>query len=94
MPILVKFLASLNNYLDITILLTMVVFMDQLSQNTPPMSSNLPVIGKFFVASMVIISISMISTILCLNLHHSHRKDGKPMSRWVRRILKFFRFLE
>ena len=39
--------------LDITILLAMVVFMDQLAQQTPPMPSKLPVIGQFFVASMV-----------------------------------------
>ena len=33
-------------FIDITILLTMVVFMDQLSQQTPPMSSKLPIIGR------------------------------------------------
>ena len=31
---------------DITILLAMVVFMDQLSAQTPPMKDNVPVIGQ------------------------------------------------
>ena len=35
-----------NIFLDITILLAMVVFMDQLAQQTPPMPSKLPVIGQ------------------------------------------------
>ena len=32
---------------------------------------------------MIIISVSMISTIVCLKLHHSSRRDGKPMSTLV-----------
>ena len=35
-----------NFFLDITILLAMVVFMDQLSAQTPPMKDNVPVIGQ------------------------------------------------
>ena len=35
-----------NNCLDITILLAMVVFMDQLTQQTPPVADKLPVIGQ------------------------------------------------
>ena len=35
-----------NICLDITILLAMVVFMDQLAQQTPPMPGKLPVIGQ------------------------------------------------
>lgn len=73
--------------LNITILLAMVVFMDQLSSQTPPMPTKLPVIGQFFVASMIIISVSMVSTILCLKLHHTQGREAKEMPRWVRYIL-------
>ena len=116
---------------DITILLTMVVFMDQLSQQTPPMSSKLPIIGRgrqrvglkfcqfavkkncdpqnknlnprfsgiwnfnlekcrtliigqFFVAAMILISMSLVSTIFCLKLHHSPKRECKPMGNRAR----------
>ena len=68
---------------DITILLAMVVFMDQLSQQTPPMPSSLPVIGQFFVASMIIIAVSMFSTIFCLKLHHTQGREARQMPKWV-----------
>ena len=86
---------------DITILLAMVVFMDQLSAQTPPMKDNVPVIGqvstksfpnlifilKFFVGSLIIISFSMISTIYCLRLHHMVGQHALPSwLRWLIRI--------
>lgn len=73
--------------LNITILLAMVVFMDQLSQQTPPMPSSLPVIGQFFVASMIIIAASMFSTIFCLKLHHTQGREARQMPKWVRFML-------
>jgi hypothetical protein len=62
----------------------MVVFMDQLSQQTPPMPSSLPVIGQFFVASMIIIAVSMFSTIFCLKLHHTQGREARQMPKWVK----------
>ena len=145
--------------LDITILLAMVVFMDQLAQQTPPMPGKLPVIGQvnnpnqfhpnistldvpseflhtgfsipnvrfldfpseifnsynscnsqpwifllkfsilnflshlkiskiqFFVASMIIISVSMVTTIYCLKLHHTVGREAQAMPSYVRYVL-------
>ena len=70
----------------------MVVFMDQLSQQTPPMPSSLPVIGQFFVASMIIIAASMFSTIFCLKLHHTQGREARQMPKWVR-FIRFSTFL-
>lgn len=72
--------------LNITILLAMVVFMDQLSAQTPPMKNNVPVIGQFFVGSLMIISFSLISTIYCLRLHHMVGQHALP--NWLRYICR------
>jgi len=73
--------------LNITILLAMVVFMDQLAQQTPPMPYQMPVIGQFFVSSMIIIALSLFSTIFCLKLHHTVGREAKAMPQWVRYVL-------
>ena len=62
----------------------MVVFMDQLASQTPPMPYQMPVIGQFFVASMIIIAFSLFSTIFCLKLHHTVGREAKAMPQWVR----------
>ena len=74
---------------DITILLAMVVFMDQLAQQTPPMPYQMPVIGQFFVASMIIIAFSLFSTIFCLKLHHTVGREARSMPGWVSSIKEF-----
>ena len=74
---------GLNSCLDITILLAMVVFMEQLSDQMPPMPDTVPVIGTFFVASMIIITCSLVSTIIVLRLHHTEGDDAANMPGWV-----------
>ena len=71
---------------DITILLAMVFFMDQLSSQMPPMPDAVPVIGTFFVATMVLTTCSLICTIICLRLHHTKSDDQMP--NWVNVIEK------
>ena len=40
--------------------------------------------GQFFVAAMILISMSLVSTIFCLKLHHSPKRECKPMGNWAR----------
>ena len=75
----------------------MVVFMEQLSGKMPPTGS-LPAIGtvshsfyyffktqpKFFVASMIIITASLVTTVFCLSMHQKEGEEARNMPNWVR----------
>ena len=78
---------------DITILLAMVVFMDQLSAQTPPMKDNVPVIGQvcssFFIAILQIFFYGGIFLVFCgiayynlmLNDQHNLLSPSSPYGR-------------
>lgn len=69
--------------LVITTLLAMTVFMLMIAEKTPTTSKATPLIGKFFIASMVIIGMSLIATCITLNLYECSRTiDSVP--RFVR----------
>ena len=59
--------------LVITTLLAMTVFMLMIAEKTPTTSKVTPLIGKFFIASMVIIGLSLIATCIVLNLYECSR---------------------
>ena len=59
--------------LVITTLLAMTVFMLMIAEKTPTTSKVTPLIGKFFIASMVIIGLSLIATCIVLNLYECCR---------------------
>eukprot|EP00111_Clytia_hemisphaerica_P023354 TCONS_00068759-protein len=59
--------------LVITTLLAMTVFMLMIAEKTPTTSKVTPLIGKFFIASMVIIGLSLIATCIVLNLYECTR---------------------
>ena len=59
--------------LVITTLLAMTVFMLMIAEKTPTTSKVTPLIGKFFIASMVIIGLSLIATCFVLNLYECSR---------------------
>lgn len=64
----------------------MTVFMLMIAENTPTTSEVTPLIGKFFIASMVIIGLSLIATCVVLNLYECSRSvDSVP--EWLRHIL-------
>ena len=71
--------------LVITTLLAMTVFMLTIAEKTPPTSKVTPLIGKFFISSMVIIGLSLIATCVVLNLHEC-RHSPKTVPRLVRII--------
>lgn len=59
--------------LVITTLLAMTVFMLMIAEKTPTTSKVTPLIGKFFIASMCIIGLSLIATCIVLNLYECSR---------------------
>ena len=72
--------------LVITTLLAMTVFMLMIAENTPTTSEVTPLIGKFFIASMVIIGLSLIATCIVLNLYECNRSvDTVPP--WLRHVI-------
>lgn len=67
--------------LVITTLLAMTVFMLMIAEKTPTTSKATPLIGKFFIASMVIIGLSLIATCIVLNLYECTKSvDSVPES--------------
>ncbi|XP_068711233.1 neuronal acetylcholine receptor subunit alpha-7-like isoform X3 [Montipora foliosa] len=72
--------------LVITTLLAMTVFMLMIAENTPTTSDVTPLIGKFFVASMVEIGLALIATCFVLNLYEA-TGPSSDVPQWVRVIL-------
>ena len=64
----------------------MTVFMLMIAENTPTTSDVTPLIGKFFVASMVEIGLALIATCFVLNIYESTgpRSEVPP---WMRVVL-------
>ncbi|XP_006817844.1 neuronal acetylcholine receptor subunit beta-2-like [Saccoglossus kowalevskii] len=70
--------------LSITILLSLTVFQLMLADFMPP-SSFLPFVGYYFIGVMVLVSMSLVSSVLVLNVHcGTPEDDGMPA--WVRRL--------
>ena len=72
--------------LVITTLLAMTVFMLMIAENTPTTSDVTPLIGKFFVASMVEIGLALIATCFVLNIYES-TGPSTDVPHWLRVIL-------
>ncbi|XP_030851733.1 neuronal acetylcholine receptor subunit alpha-7-like [Strongylocentrotus purpuratus] len=71
--------------LGITVLLSLTVFLLLIAQSMPP-SSVVPIIGQYYVSTMVLVSISILLTVSVINLHHRGPYCRKA-PRWVRRII-------
>ncbi|XP_070570320.1 acetylcholine receptor subunit alpha-like isoform X2 [Ptychodera flava] len=70
--------------LSITILLSLTVFQLMLADFMPP-SSYLPYVGYYFVGVMILVSMSLVSSVLVVNIHFGNsEEDGMPA--WVRRL--------
>ncbi|PFX29873.1 neuronal acetylcholine receptor subunit alpha-3-like isoform X1 [Stylophora pistillata] len=72
--------------LVITTLLAMTVFMLMIAENTPTTSDVTPLIGKFFVASMVEIGLALIATCFVLNIYEATGPSSE-VPQWVRVLL-------
>ncbi|CAF0721439.1 unnamed protein product [Rotaria sordida] len=72
--------------LTITILLALTVFLQLISDYTPKASSNLPIIGIYFNANLILVLISVVLTVVVLNFHYRGPKKSR-VPRWCRRIV-------
>nr|XP_006812268.1 PREDICTED: neuronal acetylcholine receptor subunit alpha-9-like [Saccoglossus kowalevskii] len=71
--------------LGITALLSLTVFLLLIAETMPP-SSEVPLIGQYYAATMVLVSLSLVMTVMVLNLHY-RGPSSKPVPRWVKRLV-------
>ncbi|XP_070538692.1 neuronal acetylcholine receptor subunit alpha-7-like isoform X2 [Ptychodera flava] len=73
--------------LGITVLLSLTVFLLVVAETMPATSDVIPLIGRYYIFTIVLVATSTTMTVLVLNFHHRHQ----PMPRWMRVV--YFRFL-
>ncbi|KAK3768069.1 hypothetical protein RRG08_045887 [Elysia crispata] len=71
--------------LEITVLLSLLVFQLVILNNMPHSSENMPVIAIFFLLSMIMIALSCLCTVVILNVHF--KKHSIPLPTWMRQIV-------
>ncbi|XP_077992146.1 neuronal acetylcholine receptor subunit alpha-10-like [Glandiceps talaboti] len=71
--------------LGITVLLSLTVFLLLVAEILPP-SSTVPVIGQYYAATMVLVSLSLAMTVVVLSLHHRGPESGE-VPAWTRRLI-------
>lgn len=89
---MISFLAPLGFYLPadsgekvslgVTVLLALTVFQLLVAESMPP-SESVPLIGKYYIATMTMVTASTALTILIMNLHHCG-PEARPVPDWVR----------
>ncbi|GFO34210.1 neuronal acetylcholine receptor subunit alpha-10-like [Plakobranchus ocellatus] len=72
--------------LEITVLLSLAVFLLVVSETLPATSDGFPYIGIYFAVAMLLVSLSTLLTVLVLNIHHKGHLN-RPVPRWVRKIV-------
>ncbi|NXH10186.1 ACH10 protein, partial [Bucco capensis] len=93
--IMVSFLAPLGFYLPadsgekvslgVTVLLALTVFQLLVAESMPP-SESVPLIGKYYIATMTMITASTALTIFIMNIHHCG-PGAQPVPPWARRFI-------
>uniref|UniRef100_H3AAK8 Cholinergic receptor nicotinic alpha 10 subunit n=2 Tax=Latimeria chalumnae TaxID=7897 RepID=H3AAK8_LATCH len=93
--VMISFLAPLGFYLPadsgekvslgVTVLLALTVFQLLVAENMPP-SENVPLIGKYYIATMTMITASTALTIFIMNIHHCG-PEAKPVPKWAKTFI-------
>ncbi|XP_028818840.1 neuronal acetylcholine receptor subunit alpha-10a [Denticeps clupeoides] len=93
--VMISFLAPLGFYLPadsgekvslgVTVMLALTVFQLLVAEIMPP-SENVPLIGKYYIATMTMITASTALTIFIMNIHHCG-PDAKPVPRWAKKFI-------
>lgn len=68
--------------LVVTVLLSLTVYMLIVSETMPPTSEVVPLIGKFYISTMVLIALTLVAVCISLKCCEQERR----MSGWVRQI--------
>ncbi|XP_075404762.1 neuronal acetylcholine receptor subunit alpha-10 [Tenrec ecaudatus] len=71
--------------LGVTVLLALTVFQLILAESMPPAES-VPLIGKYYMATMTMVTFSTALTILIMNLHYCG-PSARPVPAWARTLL-------
>ncbi|XP_060555514.1 neuronal acetylcholine receptor subunit alpha-10-like isoform X2 [Ruditapes philippinarum] len=71
--------------LEITVLLSLAVFLLLVSESLPPSSDNFPIIGSYFASSMVLVSLSLLQTVLVINVFY-RGTNGRKVPTWARKL--------
>ncbi|XP_046373184.2 neuronal acetylcholine receptor subunit alpha-10-like [Haliotis rufescens] len=71
--------------LEITVLLSLSVFMLVVSDTLPPTSDNFPYLGIYFCLSMALVTLSTVLTVIVLNVHYKGQNSVR-VPRWVRSL--------
>ncbi|XP_061106086.1 neuronal acetylcholine receptor subunit alpha-9-like [Conger conger] len=92
---MISFLAPLGFYLPadsgekvslgVTVLLALTVFQLLVAESMPP-SENVPLIGKYYIATMTMITTSTALTIFIMNIHYCG-PEAKPVPEWARKFI-------
>ncbi|XP_038647300.1 neuronal acetylcholine receptor subunit alpha-9 isoform X2 [Scyliorhinus canicula] len=93
--VMISFLAPLGFYLPadsgekvslgVTVLLALTVFQLMVAESMPP-SESVPLIGKYYIATMTMITASTALTIFIMNIHHCG-PEAKPVPNWAKVII-------
>uniref|UniRef100_H3DFQ4 Cholinergic receptor, nicotinic, alpha 10a n=1 Tax=Tetraodon nigroviridis TaxID=99883 RepID=H3DFQ4_TETNG len=93
--VMISFLAPLGFYLPadsgekvslgVTVMLALTVFQLLVAEIMPP-SESVPLIGKYYIATMTMITASTALTIFVMNIHHCG-PDAKPVPKWAKTVI-------
>ncbi|XP_074527592.1 neuronal acetylcholine receptor subunit alpha-10-like [Halichoeres trimaculatus] len=92
---MISFLAPLGFYLPadsgekvslgVTVLLALTVFQLLVAESMPP-SESVPLIGKYYIATMTMVTASTALTIFIMNIHHCGA-EARPVPEWAERFI-------
>nr|XP_054754256.1 neuronal acetylcholine receptor subunit alpha-10-like [Lytechinus pictus] len=66
-------------------LLAMLLFQELVSTSMPPIGDQFPLIGSFFVASIVVSTFSILASLFIMYLHN---KDNRPVPMWLQKLTR------